>query len=255
MEAAHYDELARLEETHWWHLARQQIIIDFLMRNLGNLGLGKEAELLDIGCGTGKMLRLLQRVSRPVGIDNSPQAIAYCRRKKAGRALLADALKLPFPNERFAMVSAQEVLEHIKDDNEALREWRRVIKPGGLLILTCPAYQWMWGPADIFAHHFRRYSRPKLIKLLQKNGFTIIRASYFNTLLFPGVAFIRLVRKPFINLEKMSADDLATSFDFHIGPRFLNGVLRWIFALERYLLRWVSLPFGVSILVLARKTV
>lgn len=253
MELKHYDELARLEETHWWHLARQAIIIDFLQRYLSKLGFTSRAKLLDIGCGTGKMLRLLKRVAEPTGIDNAPQAIAYSRRKKAGKVIMADALKLPFPKEYFEIVSAQEVLEHINDDNAAMREWKRVLRKDGVLFLTCPAYMWMWGPADKFAHHYRRYTRPQLVTLLQRNGFKIIRSSYFNTLLFSGVALIRLARKPFINPEKMTADDLARSFDFYIGPSFLNGILRWIFALERHLLRWFDLPFGVSIIILAQK--
>lgn len=253
MEELHYDQLAKFEETHWWHLARQRIIVDFLRRNFNTLHIPNTAKLLDVGCGTGKMLSLLKSVAEPIGVDYSPRAIEYCIKKRAGEAILANGSTLPFANESFDVVSAQEVLEHIEDDASALREWSRVLKQNGVLFLTCPAYQWMWGPADKFALHFRRYTASRLKKVVADNGYDIVKASYFNTLLFPGIATIRLARKPFINLDTMSVMDMEKAFDFNIGPQFLNGILAWIFGLERYLLRWFYLPFGVSIILLARK--
>ena len=253
MEALHYDELAKLEETHWWHLARQQIIPDWLGEQLRELGFSGKLKLLDLGCGTGKMLKLLRQFGNTTGVDSSPKAIAYCKEKGAGKVILGEATKLPFRKESFDVVTAMELVEHIEDDAGALREWFRVLKPGGVLFLTAPAYMWMWGSADKFAHHKRRYTAGQLVELLERNGFKVIRSSYFNTLLFPAVALIRLVRKPFVNLESLRGDDLAKAFDFHIGPKFLNGVLEWIFSLERYLLRWFNLPFGVSIIAIAQR--
>lgn len=253
MEELHYDQLAKFEETHWWHLARQKIIVDFLRFNFEKLKIGKDAKLLDVGCGTGKMLSLLKTLVDPVGVDYSPKAIEYCKMKGAGTATLANGSTLPFLDGSFDVLSAQEVLEHIKDDGSALREWGRVLKPNGVLFLTVPAYQWMWGPADKYALHFRRYTLKRLKKLLEENGYNITKASYFNTLLFPGIAGIRVARKPFINLDTMSATDMEKAFDFNIGPKFLNGPLAWIFGLERFLLRWFYLPYGVSIILIARK--
>lgn len=253
MEELHYDQLAKFEETHWWHLARQRIIVDFLRYNFEKLHISNTAKLLDVGCGTGKMLSLLKSVADPVGVDYSPKAIEYCVKKGAGKATLANGSKLPFENESFDVVSAQEVIEHIEDDGSALQEWGRVLKKDGIIFLTCPAYQWMWGPADKFALHFRRYTLRRLKKVVEDNGYEITKASYFNTLLFPGIAAIRLARKPFIDLDAMSAIDMEKAFDFNIGPKFLNGFLAWIFGLERYLLRWCNLPYGVSIILIARK--
>lgn len=253
MEQLHYDEMSRLEESHWWHLARQQIIPDWLGRQLRELGFTRNLKILDLGCGTGKMLKILKQFGETTGVDSSKKAIAYAKVKGAGKVVLGNATKLPFRAESFDLVTAMELLEHIKDDAGALREWFRVLKPGGVLFLTAPAYVWMWGPADKFAHHERRYTRGQLVTLLKSNGFRPVRASYFNTILFPGVALIRLARKPFVNLDHMEGEDLAKAFDFHIGPKFLSRLLYWLFSQERYLLRWFNLPFGVSIIVSAQK--
>lgn len=253
MEELHYDEMSRLEESHWWHLARQQIIPDWLGRQLKKLGFKRDSKILDLGCGTGKILNILKQFGETTGLDSSAKAIAYAKSKGAGTIVLGDATKLPFKKESFDAVTAMELLEHIKDDSGALQEWRRVLRQNGVLFLTCPAYMWMWGPADKFAHHERRYTRGQLVMLLKRNGFRIVRASYFNTMLFPGVALIRLARKPFVKLDTMKGEDLAKAFDFHIGPKFLSKVLYWVFAQERYLMRWFNLPFGVSIIVLAQK--
>lgn len=253
MEDLHYDEMSRHEESHWWHLARQQIIPDWLGRQLKRLGFTQDLNILDLGCGTGKMLKVLKQFGDTTGVDSSKKAVAYAKAKGAGKVVVGDATKLPFKKESFDVVTAMELLEHIKDDSGALRQWRRVLKPKGVLFLTCPAYMWMWGPADKFAHHERRYTRGQLVTLLKRNSFRVIRASYFNTILFPGVALIRLARKPFVKLDTMKGEDLAKAFDFHIGPKFLSKFLYWVFLQERYLLRWFNLPLGVSIIVLAQK--
>lgn len=253
MEELHYDAMSSLEESHWWHLARQRIIPDWLGRQLKRLGFTRKLKILDLGCGTGKMLKVLKQFGETTGLDSSHKAIAHAKAKAVGKVVFGDAAKLPFKKDSFDVVTAMELLEHIKDDSGALREWRRVLKPGGVLFVTAPAYMWMWGPADKFAHHQRRYTRGQLVTLLKRNGFRIVRASYFNTMLFPGVALIRLARKPFVKLDTMKGEDLAKAFDFHIGPRFLSKLLYWLFSQERYLLRWFNLPLGVSIIVLAQK--
>ena len=254
MEDLHYDEMAQLEETHWWHLARQRIIPDWLGRQFRRLGFKDNLKILDLGCGTGKMLKVLKQFGETTGVDSSQKAIEYCKTKGAGNVVLADATKLPFRKESFDVVTAMELLEHIEDDAGALREWFRVLKPGGVLFLTAPAYMWMWGSADRFAHHKRRYTLGDLAALAKYHGFHVTKATYFNTLLFPGVALIRLFRKMFLRVETMTSADLARAFDFNIGPKFLNGFFTWLFSLERYLLRWLSLPFGVSMMAVALKS-
>jgi SAM-dependent methyltransferase len=181
----------------------------------------------------------------------SAAAASTARDKGCPAIVVGRGGALPFADGQFDLISAMEVIEHVEDDGALLADIKRVLKPGGLLYVTVPAFQFLWGPADVFAHHYRRYDRGALVRRLQQSGFRPRRVSYFSCLLFPAVAAIRLARRPFVRLDELSAADLKDQFDFYIGPRFLNAPLRAIFGSEEMLLRGLDLPFGSSLLAIA----
>src|SRR3954454_19672450 len=187
-----YGRYNELEDRHWWFVGRREILLRLLAHHLG--GSGSDREILDVGCGTGTMLGYLSAFGTARGIDADDSAVDYARRRGA----TADHVPpgpLPFSDASFDLVTALDVLEHIADDRAALAEMRRVLRPGGTLLLTVPAYEFLWGPQDEISHHERRYVARALRARLRAADVRIDRLTYFNTLLFPPIAAIRLLRR------------------------------------------------------------
>ncbi len=189
---------------------------------------------------------------RPRAASGRSRASTTSPRRSSARARgrsrlhCAPADALPFADAQYDLLTLLDVIEHIDDDRAALVESRRVLKPGGTVLIMVPAYTWMWGRQDEIAHHKRRYTRPRLVSLLADSGFEVLRATYFNTLLFPPIAAIRLARR-------VIGDDAETS-DFELSrPGPLNTLLARAFSFEARLLDRVRFPFGVSVLVIARR--
>jgi SAM-dependent methyltransferase len=154
---------------------------------------------------------------------------------------------LPFEDNTFDLVTALDVVEHIEDDRGALRELYRVIRPGGMLMISVPAYKFLWGAQDEISHHKRRYTTPEIRERMIEAGFKVRRLSYFNTFLFPAIAGIRVLR-PY----KPGSADLKSDFTM-TKPGPANTLLGTVFALEAPVVERTNLPFGVSILCLANK--
>lgn len=257
MDPALLAQHAELEDTHWWFIARRRLIVDLLKRWVGDgraAGDGSagadrpsERRILDLGCGAGSMFSVLGRFGRVVGLDASREAVAYVREHHPDVMVAVGEGPEALPgDDPFDVVCAFDVLEHIPDDLAALRGVHDALAPGGLLVVTVPAYQWLWGPHDELSHHQRRYSRRALLRVLRGAGFGVEWVSYFNTVLFPGVAAVRLTRR-LVRTGPRTGSDL----DVPVGP--LNGVLVRLFAAERHLLRRLQLPFGVSLAAVARR--
>lgn len=246
MEERFYEEYARIQDTHWWFVGRREIISSVLRAHLDGEA-GAEPRILDVGCGTGANLGLLRRFGTVQGVDSEPAAVEFCRRCGESVVQHAPDQRLPFSDASFELVTLLDVIEHVRDDRDLLGEARRVLVPGGRVLVTVPAYPWMWGAQDRIAHHYRRYTRGRLVASLFGAGFDLLRSSYFNTLLFPPIAVVRLARR-------LLPDPDAVRSDFELNrPGPLNSFLARVFSLEAPVLRRISLPFGVSILGLARK--
>lgn len=241
MEDSYYKEYFKREEKDWWFNGREKIVLSVLKPFFSER---KNWVIGDIGSGSGRILDKLQLYGTVVGVDNSPLAVEFCQKKKRN-VFLGDASHLEFPDSSFNLITMLEVLEHLEGEKAALKEARRVLKRKGLLILTVPAFPFLWGSHDLVSHHKRRYSKGELKRKLENEGFQIVKVSYFNSYLFPVVAVVRLFRR-LTKSRKLQSDFLNL-------PPTLNWLLERMFSSERYLLRWVSLPFGVSLLVLARK--
>ena len=246
MQTAYEERYHQLEARQWWFVARRHILRNLVQRESPD----RRSRILDLGCSGGELLKELLDDGYPSasGIDLSFEAVALCR--AAGlRVDRMDAQLLDFPNATFDVLIASDVLEHIQDDQQALQEWGRVLKPGGLLMVFVPAYMFLWTEHDEANMHYRRYRRMELARLLRANGFLVERSSYWNTLLFPPVAVIRLWRR-WCSGKSDSGDkgDLIEP-----APR-VNALLTALLHAENHLLCFgLNWPVGVSVMALARK--
>ncbi len=230
-----------LEERHWWFVARRKIVLDLLDQHLRNEG---GLEILDAGCGGGATMDSLRCHGRARGMELSKEAVAYNREK--GRDVVQGVIEnIPFADGSFGLALALDVIEHVPDDLAALTELNRVLKPGGSLLVTVPALNLLWGPHDVANGHYRRYSLGGLRGRIEAAGFELVRATYFNTLLFPAILAVRL-------LGRLRSKGTASDVGEVAWP--LNAGLKAVFSLEAPVLRRGSLPVGVSALCLARKS-
>ena len=233
-----YDRMAAHDSTHWWYTARRDILADYLARE-GDLP--KDARILEIGCGTGHNLPMLAAFGTVDAIEIDPAArdIASARLgKPVGAAPLPELAGV----ERggYDLIAVLDVVEHIEDDVGALRAMAECLKPGGKILITVPAHQWMWSAHDVVNHHHRRYSKASLTRAIHAAGLAPRKLGYFNSLLFPLAAASRLVGRL---TGKDDSDDSPP-------PKIVNTLFEAIFRLERHLVGRVPLSPGVSIITL-----
>ncbi len=239
MDVAYIATHAREDQRHWWFVGRRAVILSVARELFGRGGL----RLSEIGCGTGSLLGALSEFGEVTGVEGSPDFLRVARR--CGRPVLSGTLPdaIPLPSGSLDGVLLLDVLEHIDDDQAALRAVLRLLVPGGLLLCTVPAYQALWSSHDVVLGHRRRYTRATLRRALGGAGFRVTRLTYFNTLLAPPVAAARL----FGRRRRALRHDLVSP------PRWLNSLLARLFALEAPLLRRVNFPFGISVLAIAQR--
>jgi ubiquinone/menaquinone biosynthesis C-methylase UbiE len=241
-----YERMYRFEDTYWWFVARRRLIVSLLETYSPADGSQK---VLDIGCGTGAMLDMLQPFGTVVGADFAPQALSFCRARGDYPLARADVRRLPFADNSFDAVTAMDVIEHIDDDKAASAEIFRVLRPGGRLFVTVPAYAFLWSEHDEALHHYRRYTAPHLKDVFQRVGFHVDHLSYTVSSLFPPIAAYRflsaLLPKKRGNNEKKA--DLVP-----VSER-VNAALLALCDWETRLVRRTALPFGVTVVSVAEK--
>ena len=238
-----------MEDVHWWFVGRRRILLQLLDRYLEPNG-SHERRILDVGCGTGTMLTYLGTLGKAEGVDIDAEAVGYCRERGLENVRIGEAAELPFEDGSFDLVTALDVVEHLDDDAAAFREMRRVLRPGGLLLVTVPAHRFLWGDQDEVNLHRRRYSSAELRDRLASSGFDVLRLSYMNAFLFAPIAAIRMLRR----LEHRVRPRIPHQSDFRYpAPRPVNFVLGHVFGAEGRILRRVDIPFGVSIVALAQR--
>ena len=237
-----YRIFSEIQKKHWWFVTRKKIVLDTIDRYLNK---SDNAKVLDIGCGTGVMLNALEEVGRAYGMDMSDDAINFSKEifnGKVEKGSLPD--QVPYEKSFFDLITALDVIEHVDRDIDSLKAIRSLLVPGGNVVITVPAYMFLWSSFDEMNEHKRRYTRTELKTKLVQAGFTIEKISYYNTLLFPVVFVVRM-------LNNILKRDGASDVDMPSRP--VNFVLEKIFGIEKYLLRYFNLPFGVSVLAVVRK--
>ncbi|MGH7933131.1 MAG: class I SAM-dependent methyltransferase [Candidatus Binataceae bacterium] len=241
MDPALYPRMAEVEDTHWWFASRRAICEQLI----AGLSLPADAEILEPGCGTGGNFAMLTRHGRLYAMDADESACEFSAARDGGVELARGWLpdRIPFGDRRFDLVLMTDVLEHIEDDAGALAALRARLKPGGWLLLTVPALQWLWSGHDVAHHHRRRYRARALNALLSGAGFTVCYQSYFNFVLFPIIAGVRWFRRLLA---------LGDNADLSMPPAPANALLRRVFSGERHVLRFARMPVGVSLIALAR---
>ena len=232
------------ETRHFWFVGTRNVIVDVLSRALGPAMSG--ARVLDVGCGTGYTLSRLPNTVRATGIDISSTSVALARERAPHATIVqGSATALPFDDGAFDACIALDVLEHLDDDLDAARELRRVVRPGGVVLITVPALKILWHAHDEALHHRRRYRLREIVSVVERAGLRIDTATYYNSLLFPLV-FAQRVGSRLLGLDGHGDSDL------RIPPAPLNRALGAILSAERHLVPHVRLPIGVSCLVVAR---
>ena len=243
MERQVYEEIHAVEDAHWWFRGRRAVIRALL----AHAELPSAARVLDAGCGTGRNLAEYAALGTVVGVDPAPEAIAFCRERGFDDVRQAALEDLPFADGSFDLVCATDVIEHISDDDRALRELRRVTAASGWLLLTVPAYMWLWSRHDDSHAHKRRYTAGVLRDRACAAGWTPVVETYFNTALLAPIAAVRLAGR------RRERRDGRSDYELTRGP--LNAVLEWPMRAEaRAIERGRRLPAGVSVGMLCRAT-
>jgi SAM-dependent methyltransferase len=234
-------QFVELERTHFWFVGRRRIFFSLLDDLLDGRG---PMQILDVGCGAGGMLEPLSRYGTATGVDMSPELVEFCHQRGFPNVVVGSAYELPAPDGSVDLVTLFDTIEHVPDDDRALREARRVLAPGGLVFISTPAYQFLYANNDRVAHHERRYTARKLRQKLLAADFDPIKITYFNTLLFPAILPAVLAKKV---SERLSDPGDRTNLSHPLRPR-LNRGLAAVMGAERHLLAHASMPFGHSLI-------
>jgi SAM-dependent methyltransferase len=241
------DTFFKVETSHWWWTGRKGIITSVLKTRFN----GRKIKILDAGCGTGSNIIFFNQYGKTYGTDISPIATKFCRIRGIKNVITSDVSKLPYKDRFFDLVSCMDVLEHIENEDKAIREIYRILKPGGLVLLTVPALPFIFSKHDKAQGHFRRYNIKHLRQILTSAGFVEERTTYFNTFLSLPIILIRLLSK--LKLFSHLADfDAKLNYDIY-KVHMLNNLFLSIFLLEARILKKRDFPIGVSILALYKK--
>ena len=232
----------RAEDRHWWYRGRRQV----LERVIAGLRLPARARILDAGCGSGRNMVELARHGDVTGVELSPTSVGLARERHAGEVIAGSVLDMPFESDSFDLAVCLDVIEHLADDVGALRELHRVVVPGGSLLVTVPAYQWLWSGHDEVNHHHRRYSRRSLERATAEAGWEKVRTTHFNSLLLPAAVMLRI-------LDRFNRSTTESSLDLWVPPQPLNWLLERPMLLEAALIgRGRRIPVGLSLLAVFR---
>lgn len=247
MELEVYHQADQLKDNHWWFLGRKEIIISVLREFLPKSFKGK---ILDAGCGAATSLPILSSFGQVFGVDNSEEAIKFCRRKNYFQLKKGNITKLPYQDNFFSLVAALDLLEHVKDESKALGELHRVCQKNGWLIITVPAFSFLWSENDISTHHQRRYTSSDLREKIEQHGFKVEKISYLNFFLFPLFLLWLIIDK--LKLAFLKKPKAQSTLSISL-PKMINQFLTFIFSSESIFLPKINFPFGLSLICLARE--
>ena len=228
----------RAEDRHWWYRGRRTVIEEVL----NGLELPAPARILDAGCGSGRNMIELARRGAVTGLELSQPSVELARARDCGEVVEGSLLEMPFADASFDLAVSLDVIEHLEDDVGAMRELRRTVAPGGALLVTVPAYQWLWSGHDVINHHHRRYTRSSMQAVAERAGWRQVRTTYFNSLLLPVAILLRV-------LDRVNTRTTESSLDLWVPPEPLNRLLELPLWIEAKLIhRGGRIPAGLSLL-------
>jgi SAM-dependent methyltransferase len=239
MEQACHLQTHRAEDRHWWFRGRRRV----LNKVISGLELQRGARILDAGCGSGRNMLELARYGEVTGIELSDIAIDAARARGVGEVVSGSVIDMPFADGSFDLAVCLDVIEHLENDRRALRELRRVVAPDGVLVVTVPAYQWLWSTHDTVNHHYRRYRQTTLLQAARESGWACAHATYFNSLLLPVAIAVRL-------LERARSGSRDSSPDLWVPPEPINRLLQQPMNLEAAIIGGGRrrIPAGLSLI-------
>jgi len=246
VEIEEYEKMYNLEDSYWWFVGKRRIAQNLIEEFVP---LNQKEAILDVGCGTGATMCFLDHYGQVYGIDISETALYFCQERLLSGLSRASALRLPFADDSFSLITAFDVLYHeeVVDDLTALREFHRVCKKGGSVLISEPALNFLWSGHDSAYHSKRRYVASELKSKLEEVGFQVVKLSYSNALLFPMIFAFRMWKR----LSRPSPEDHS---DLKALNPYLNKVLLAVYHLEASLVRKTRLPIGSSVVCVARKS-
>ena len=239
MDAEAYKEMIELQEEHWWFVARRDVIQSFIKMQMPQSSTNK---VLEIGCGVGGNVGLLSQSGHYRGIDMHKPAIDYCSEKYPQfefECTRVEEISQEFNSNKFDSIYLLDVLEHIDDQVAILKSAQNYLTQSGKILVTVPAFEFLWSPHDEFVHHVRRYTKAGLKRVLVDAGYKVERISYFNSILFPLALTQRLGMRL---LNRKLSTHLSTP------PAIVNWLFKVIFAQEAWILKRTNLPVGLSII-------
>ncbi len=242
-------EYSKYEESYWWSKVRRLIVLDCVKEYLSKNGgvSNKDVKLLDVGCGSGVNINLLASLGSAYGVDLSEYEVKRARKAVGGRVAICDCEIFSFKSGTFDAITMLDVLEHLYGPDNCLKDAARILKDGAVVILTVPAYQFLYNPvAD--EDHRKRYCAKEVRKLVEDAGLEVLKLTYFNTFLFPLMLAQRLVQKHFFTKPGGAGERFFPKY-----PGYFEGFFDVVFRLERFPLKHINLPCGGSILCISRK--
>lgn len=245
MQHSAFEKMLKTQDVHWWFKGKRKILSKIIAEKVFT---GKPCDILEVGCGTGSNLPMLARFGNVVGLeldDYARKAIPPFPDVSIAKGWLPDGLEA-VRGKQFDLVCLFDVLEHIEHDGEALSTLKDLMRPDGKLLLTVPAYQWMFGPHDRELGHYRRYTRPKLRDLCIQQGYAVLYTGYINSFLFPFMAVSRIA-------GRLMGGARTVQLETNVPPCKLNELLYAIFSAESFCIPHLSLPFGGSVVLLCEK--
>jgi len=239
-----YAIMDRVEDKHWWFVGRRAILEGFLQTICSRLTThDSRLTILDVGCGTGANLEMLAQFGSAEGVDVSDDALEFCR-KKGLTVQKGLAETLPYADETFDITTALDVVEHLDDDIAGLKEMHRVTKSGGYSLIFVPAFMWLWGVQDDISNHRIRYTKKQIVERLENAGFRVERATYANFTFFAPILGGRTL---------MRLTGIKPESENNVNISALNGIFGRLFGAESIWLKRFNFPFGVSIVVVAKR--